>query len=108
MQHYAIVFSPRAEHQLANLYTFIAERSGENLAEKYVGEIVADCRSLTIFLERGARRDDIRPGLRVKGYARRVTIAFSIDNANKKVAVHGVFYGGQDFETVLRGAPIDV
>jgi hypothetical protein len=31
-----------------------------------------------------------------------VTIAFSVDTATRTVAVHGVFYGGQDFERLLR------
>jgi toxin ParE1/3/4 len=107
MRRYAIVLTPCAERQLTSLYNFIAERSGQNLAEKFVGEIVADCQSLALFPERGARRDDIRPGLRLKGYDRRVTIAFSIDVVNDKVVIHGVFYGGQDFEAALRSATND-
>jgi hypothetical protein len=62
---------------------------------------------VAFFPERGMRRDDLRPGLRVKGYDWRVTIAFSIDATNSKAAVHGVFYGGQDFEAILLGTPND-
>jgi toxin ParE1/3/4 len=39
--------------------------------------------------------------LRVKGFKRRVSIAFSVDAESGMVVIHGVFYGGQDFETLL-------
>ena len=71
-------------------------------AEEFVGRIVADCLSLESFPERGSKRDDVRPNLRTKGYARRVTIAFSVNAETIVVAIHGVFYGGQDFEQLLR------
>jgi len=56
------------------------------------------------FRERGSKRDDVRPNLRTMGYAKSVTIAFSVNATTEAVAIHGVFYGGQDFETLLRDA----
>ena len=41
------------------------------------------------------------------GYARRVTIAFSANVSTEIVAIHGVFYGGQDFEHLLRDTDSD-
>jgi toxin ParE1/3/4 len=102
MKHYAVLFTPRAERQLSDLYAYIADDSGETRADKFVGAIVDDCLSLATFPERGSKREDIRPHLRTKGYARRVTIAFSVDDTTTTVTVHGVFYGGQDFERLLR------
>jgi len=61
MKTYAVVFTPRAERQLAELYAYIADHDGALRAEKFVGEIVADCLSLSSFPARGAKRDDIRP-----------------------------------------------
>ena len=43
--------------------------------------------------ERGTRRDDIRPGLRVTGFERRITAAFLIDEP--RVVVLRLFYGGR-------------
>lgn len=40
--------------------------------------------------------------MRTMGYAKRVTIAFSVNATIEAVAVHGIFYGGQDFEQALR------
>ena len=107
MQHYTVIFTPHAERQLDILYAYIADASGEARADKYVGGIVSDCLSLATFPERGTKRDDVRPKLRTKSYAKRVTIAFSIDVATHIVAIHGVFYGGRDFEQLLRDTDSD-
>jgi plasmid stabilization system protein ParE len=47
----------------------------------------------------GRARDDLRPGLRTIGFRRRVVIAFAVHEDT--VEIHGVFYGGQDYETDL-------
>ena len=107
MKTYAVKFTPRAERQLADLYRFIAEQSGEARADAYIHEIVSACRSLSTFPARGTKRDEVRANLRTLGFARRVTIAFSIDANATAVAIHGVFYGGQDFEMLLRDSEID-
>ena len=107
MKLYTVLFTPRAERQLASLYAYIAEQSSEARAENYVGKIVADCQALSTFPERGNKRDDVRPNLRVKGFKRRVSIAFSVDAEKAVVAIHGIFYGGQDFEQLLRDAEGD-
>jgi toxin ParE1/3/4 len=107
MKQYTVIFTPRALRQLAGLYTYIADHGGQARAESFTGRIVADCKSLSTFPERGSKRDDIRPNLRTKGYAKSVTIAFSVNAATDTVAIHGVFYGGQDFESVLRDTDSD-
>ncbi len=99
MTHHTVIFTPRAERQLADLYAYIADHSEEARAERFVGGLVDHCLSLRDFPERGSRRDDIRPHLRTIGYRRRVTIAFSVHA--KSVVIHGVFDGGQDFEHLL-------
>jgi toxin ParE1/3/4 len=54
------------------------------------------CESLKTFPMRGSRRDDIRPGLRVFGFRRRVSIAFEV--TGDVVTILGIFYGGQNFQ----------
>jgi toxin ParE1/3/4 len=107
MKRYTVFFTPRAERQLSNLYSYIADNSGVPRAEDFVGRIVADCMALETFPERGSKRDDVRPNLRTKGFARRVTIAFSVNAETSVVAIHGIFYGGQDFEQLLRDTDND-
>jgi len=107
MKRYTVIFTPRAERQLNTLYVRIADDRGQARADNYVDGIVADCLSLPACPERGTKRDDIRPNLGTKGYARRVTIAFSVNVSTEIVAIHGVFYGGQDFEQLLRDTDSD-
>lgn len=45
------------------------------------------------------RRDDARPGLRITHYKKGAVIAFDV-NA-EQVFIIGLFYGGQDYETIL-------
>jgi toxin ParE1/3/4 len=94
-----VVFAPEAEAQLLALFFLIAAEASAEIAAKYTDAIVEQCESLATFPLRGTRRDDIRPGLRVFGFRRRVSIAFQVKG--EEVTILGVFYGGQDFEAVL-------
>lgn len=58
------------------------------------------CDGLADFPLVGVARDDLRPGLRTIGFRRRVVIAFAV--TDETVEIHGVFYGGRDYETLLR------
>ena len=97
---YAVVFTPEAQEQLAALYRYIAVAASSTVAERYVSAVIAYCEGLQTFPHRGTRRDDIRPGLRITNYKKRVAIAFNVDA--EQVSILGVFYGGQDYETVFK------
>jgi plasmid stabilization system protein ParE len=96
---YRVVFSPEAQEQLAELYRYIAEAASPDIAAQYTEAIVSYCESLRTFPVRGTRRDDVRPGLRTTNYKKRAVIAFDADA--DVVSIIGVFYGGQDHETIL-------
>ncbi|MBI3526142.1 MAG: type II toxin-antitoxin system RelE/ParE family toxin [Betaproteobacteria bacterium] len=98
--HYTVVFTPEAQAQLAALYRYIASAASAEIAERYTSAIVTYCEALQTFPDRGARRDDIRPGLRITNYKKRTIIAFDV--GGDRVSIIGVFYGGQDYETVLQ------
>lgn len=98
---YIVVFAPEAEVQLVELYGHIAAEASPEIAARFTDGIVAHCESLSTFPNRGNRRDDLRPGLRVTSYRRRVAIAFHLDK--DRINIIGVFYGGQDYESVLSG-----
>jgi toxin ParE1/3/4 len=95
-----VVFSRRAERRLTELYDYIAEASSPVVAIGYIRRIRLACLALADFPQRGARRDDILPGLRILGFERRVTIAFRV--LPKRVEIVTVAYGGRDFERELR------
>ena len=96
---YRVVFSPEAEEQLVALYRYIAAAASPNIAARYTDAIVTYCESLSTFPHRGAMRDDVRPGLRITNYKKRAVIAFDV--TADLVSIIGVFYGGQDYETIL-------
>ena len=93
-------YSPRATKQLEDLYEYVARASSPDRANAFVSAIVDYCDRLTISPRRGTRRDDLRPGLRIVGFRRRVTIAFLV--LEESIVILGVFYGGRNFETLLR------
>ena len=100
MTLYTVVFTPEAESQLTELYRYIAQAASPDVAQRYIEAIVTYCEGLQSFPHRGSQRDDIRPSLRVTNYKGRCVVAFAV--TDKFVSVIGVFYGGQDYETVLQ------
>jgi toxin ParE1/3/4 len=96
-----VIFTPLAERHLDSLHEYISTHAGEERADGYIGRIVTFCNGLATFPLRGTKRDDLLPGLRVTGFERRVTIAFVV--TEEAVLIEGIFYGGQDFEALLRG-----
>jgi len=97
---YRVVFTPEALMQLEALYRYIAMAASPVVANRYTSAIVTYCESLQSFPLRGTRRDDIRPGLRVTNYKGRAVIAFAVEA--QAVSIIGVYYGGQDYESVLK------
>lgn len=102
---YEVKFRPLAETDLVRLYDYIADAVGTDVAGAYLEQLEAACRSLATFPERGARRDDIRPGLRLIGFERRATIVFQTGQA--EVVIVRMFYGGRGYERALRRDPDD-
>ena len=93
------VFTPEAEQHLVDLYRYIAADGYPEAAARFTDSIVAFCEDIATMPLRGRARDDIRPGLRIIGYRRRVVIAFLV--LEEVVVIVGVFYGGRDHEAVL-------
>ena len=99
---YRIEFAPEAVTQLAAIEEYIIGAGAPVAAIRHVDAIVAYCESLETFPERGTRRDDLFPGLRVTNYRSAAVIAFLVDAEREVVSILGVFYGGQDYEEAWR------
>lgn len=98
---YEVVFAPEADDQLEELFSYVADRASVSTAERFTTAIVASCEDLSLFPHRGAPREDIRPGLRVTHHKGRTIIAYAVDDAQRRVTILGVFYGGQDYAKQL-------
>ena len=100
MRRRDVVFAPEAVDDLVRLYEWIANAAGPDTAMAYVERLEAYCLGFDLASERGTLRGDVRPGLRIVGFERRITIAFVVDD--QSVTVLRLFYGGRDWEPVLR------
>ncbi len=89
-----VIFAPEALTDLFAPYDYIAADSGAERARNYTDRIVATCRNLGTFPERGTALDDVRPGLRTTTYRRRVIIAFHITTI--QVVIDRILYGGRN------------
>ena len=72
------------------------------LAIRTVGLIREYIKGLRDTPHRGTKRDDLRPGLRIVSFRKRAVIAFQIDDTKMVVSILRVFYGGQDYEAMMR------
>jgi toxin ParE1/3/4 len=88
-----VVFASRAKADLIELHDWIAERSSAAIAAAYLQRLEIYCQGFALAGERGHRRDDIRPGLRVVGFKRRIAIAFIVEA--EQVIVLRLYYGGR-------------
>jgi len=97
---YRIVVTPEARDEIDELHSYIAAAADAETASRFTDGIIDYIAKLSEFPKRGTPRDDLRPGLRTISWRRRVTIAFVAEEHD--VIVVGVFYGGRDFEALLR------
>ena len=94
-----IEFSPEALGDLIDLNDYIASHDGAERAIGYIDRIEDCCRNLSVFPDRGIRREDLRPGLRIPGFERRAAIAFQI--TADTVTILRILYGGRNLETAF-------
>jgi len=93
-------FSPEADASLKSLYDYVETNANPKIARDYVNGIVDHCLGLRTFPMRGVARDDLRPGLRLTHYRKRVVIAYEV--AAGMVSIINVFYGGREYSAHLR------
>lgn len=99
MRERRVVFSPNARDDLFALYDWIAKAAGLDIADAYLERLERYCLGFSIASERGHRRDDVRSGLRIVGFERSVTIAFTVDQ--DRVTILRLFHGGRNWEELM-------
>ena len=95
MKRRAVTFTPLARNDLLGIGDWIAERAGVDVAFNYVARLEAYCQGFEFSGERGRRRDDLSPGLRVVGFERRVAIVFAV--FDDEVVILRLYYGRQNW-----------
>ncbi|WP_353641271.1 type II toxin-antitoxin system RelE/ParE family toxin [Mesorhizobium sp. WSM2239] len=103
MKRLPIRWSSTARADVSALVDYIAISSGSALvALRYVDRIQARCEKIGDAPRGGRPRDDLMPGLRTVPFEQSAVIAYVIED--NKVRITNVFYGGRDFEAILRDA----
>lgn len=96
-----LFYRPEARADLAKLYDYIVEESGSHdRALGYIRRIQASCEKLKTLPEVGTLRDDLRPGVRILGFERRVVVVYTVLPSGD-VEIGRVFYGGRDYEALI-------
>ena len=95
---YSIRLDEEAKADLKGIYTLILMNGGTAAtARGYVNRILGFLAGFDIFPERGSLREHIRPGLRIVGFERRVSVAFIVEE--DEVVILRLLYAGRQFES---------
>lgn len=98
MKHYTVRLSPEAETDLVHIHGYVERRSASTVtADRYIERIDGFLSSFEVFPERGTVRDEIRPGLRIVGFERNVSMAFIVEEYD--VVILRVLAGGREFNS---------
>lgn len=105
MKTYSVFFTSEAENDLGAIYDYIAlEKSMPDVAWTYIQKLKKACATLENAPLRGCQRDDLRQNLRILSLAKNAVAAFEVDETRQTVMVLNIFYGGRDYDTIMKGA----
>ncbi len=85
-----------AEADIENIYSYVSVQSSHKVARSFIDRILGFISGLDMYPERGTVRNEIRAGLRVIGFERRINVAFIVEEND--VIILRILYGGQKFE----------
>ncbi|MDC9807998.1 type II toxin-antitoxin system RelE/ParE family toxin [Rhizobium binxianense] len=94
-----VVFRPRAEKDLLDIYAFIAAENSM-AAMDFIRRLRQVCHGLEDMPERGAPREDFAQSVRILVFERRVTIAYRV--VKDRVQVLRLFYAGRNTPSAFR------
>jgi toxin ParE1/3/4 len=95
-----VILSPEAERDLNDIDRWVLMRAGPATALAYVSRIERFLVTLDLGSERGTLRNDVRQGLRVIGFERSLSIAFTVDET--QVTILRIFRRGRNWTRTVR------
>ena len=101
MKVYGVAYTRGARENILELTEYIAEKSSRRIASRYIASLVRECESLRNAPQRGTKRQDLRPNMRVIGYKRAVSIVFRVEEEESIVVILGFSYRGHSFDRIL-------
>ena len=103
MNRRQVFYSPAARTDLTNILRWIAAAGAPQSGLLYVERIERFVDGLDLASERGRSREEVRPGMRVAAFERRVMVAYRADDVS--VTILRIFYGGQNWERAMSEEP---
>ncbi|PDT02805.1 plasmid stabilization protein [Rhizobium chutanense] len=98
MKRYRIRLTDEAELDLARIYRFVRKKSASSAAARdYVARIKTFVNGFDTYPEQGSIRGQVRPGLRIVGFERRISVAFVVEPT--EVVILRILYAGQQFKS---------
>ncbi len=101
MKQYKVVLQAEAEDDLQTIGRYLTERATNDIAERHVSALLAQCERLTTSPRRGSPRPYLGRGVRSITYKQMVTIIYRVRGDTATVV--GFFYRGRDLKRALRG-----
>ncbi len=96
-----VSYREEALQDLAEVFWFVLAVSQHiEIAEGFVRRIKSRCERIGDAPQGGRLRDDLYPGLRTVPFERSAVIAYLVEP--DCVRVTNVFYGGRDYEAIMR------
>ena len=96
---HSLIYRHTALADLDAIYDYI-EPDNPRRAASFIQDIRDRCRPLCAHPKLGRARDDLSNGIRILPMLGRVVVAYRITPTD--ILVTRVFYGGQDYEAILR------
>lgn len=98
---FSVIFQESATADILDVYRWVYDVSSDPAtAERFTARLMASCRRIGDAPYGGRQRDDLFQGLRIMPFEKRAVIAYLIDRDT--VVITNVFYGGRDYESLLR------
>ena len=102
METYDVSLTPDAIADLASIYRFIVDESGyPEVAWNHIERLREKCYLLERAPIRGRKRDDLRANLHILASDKNAVAAFEVDESHLTIAILNIFYGGEDYETIM-------
>ncbi len=102
IQRLPVVLNESALLDLQNIASYIFDQGGSaRTALNFTDRIKDRCQRIGDAPRGGRPRDDLLPGLRTIPFEHSAMIAYVVEQDT--IRIINIFYGGRDFETLLRG-----
>lgn len=103
MKTYDVLLTPDAVQDLKDIYEYILDASGfPETAWNYIERLRDKCYNLQTAPLRGHKRDDLRKNVRIIALDKRAVAAFEVDEKTHTVTILNIFYGGRDYDALMR------